>query len=418
MNDIPKKLAKYEIIEELGRGSMGIVYGAYDPVNARNVALKVTYKVSDSNREAKARIKKAFFNEANTASKLNHPNIVKTIDAGIEDNAYFIVMEWIEGANTLEVYCEPDSLLPYDTVAEITSKCSMSLDYAHRVGIVHRDIKPKNILITDDMDIKICDFSIAHVISGDVEDTLPTGFVGSPRYMAPEQIQEGTITVQTDFFPLGIILYQLLTGRYPFEARGFSQLIYKIINEEPAPMDHYRKDIPPIFKRIVSRMLKKPPRQRYKMGADIVADLNLAFDSIDKSVGSSGEEKQFAQISGLSCFRNFTEIEIWEIIRVFRLDEYEKGAEIPLHRRAGKSLFLVISGGVDIYRDERHITCIREDKFFSINGKSFGGADVKVICGDELTRLMQINDTMLGRLSSDCQMRFNKIFLHTLIDHL
>jgi len=163
--DIPKKLGKYEIIKELGRGSMGVVYEGHDPFTDHRVALKVANTHTFKNKKIAERYKKTFFNEAHTAGKLKHPNIIEILDAGAEEDICYIVMELVEGGHTLKPYCKPDNLLPYEQVVEIIFKCAKALDYAHRVGVVHRDIKPTNILLTKDMDVKFCDFSIAHLMT-------------------------------------------------------------------------------------------------------------------------------------------------------------------------------------------------------------------------------------------------------------
>src|SRR3970282_1878 len=232
MSNVPEKLGKYEIKKQIGRGSMGVVYQGYDPFTDSVVAVKVARSEALKNPEAGARYRKMFFNEAHTAGKLKHPNIVEILDAGVDGQSCYIVMELVENGKTLKQYCTPDNLLPYDQVVQIIFKCAKALDYAHREGVIHRDIKPTNILVTKDMDVKIGDFSIAHVISSDTTNTMPMGFVGSPRYMSPEQVQEDVISNQTDLFSLGIVMYELLTGRHPFATDSFSRLIHQIIHAQ------------------------------------------------------------------------------------------------------------------------------------------------------------------------------------------
>ena len=184
---IPKKLGKYEIKEQIGRGCMGIVYKGYDPFSDHDVAVKVALSESLQDTESGDRYRKMFFNEAHTAGTLKHPNIVGILDAGVDDGHCYIVMELIEGADTLKSYCNSKNLLPYELVIEIIFKCAKALDYAHRNGVIHRDIKPTNILLTEDREVKIADFSIAHMADADTAVTMPMGFAGSPRYMSPEQ---------------------------------------------------------------------------------------------------------------------------------------------------------------------------------------------------------------------------------------
>ena len=156
MNDtVPEKLGKYEIRKQIGRGSMGVVYQGYDPFSDSLVAVKVARSEALKNPEAGARYRRMFFNEAHTAGKLKHPNIIEILDAGADGECCYIVMELVEGGKTLKSYCSADNLLPYEQVVEIIFKCAKALDYAHREGVIHRDIKPSNILINRDMDVKI-----------------------------------------------------------------------------------------------------------------------------------------------------------------------------------------------------------------------------------------------------------------------
>jgi len=206
----PSKLGKYEIIKEVGRGSMGVVFAAYDPDIERSVAVKLALADALQDRDSGERFRKMFFNEAHTARLLRHPNILEIFDAGVDDDKCYIVMELVEGGTTLKEYCTAEKLLSVNQAAEIVFKCAQAVDYAHKQGLIHRDIKPTNILLTKEMDVKIADFSIAHSARSDMTQTMPMGFVGSPRYMSPEQVQEDTITNQTDFLsrslPMGWLL--------------------------------------------------------------------------------------------------------------------------------------------------------------------------------------------------------------------
>ncbi|MGH8597662.1 MAG: serine/threonine protein kinase, partial [Gammaproteobacteria bacterium] len=262
------KLGKYEVVREIGRGSMGIVYQAYDPYIDRQVAVKVAMADALKERDSGERFRKMFFNEAHTAGMLRHPNILDIFDAGVDEDKCYIVMELIEDGDTLRSYCRADNLLPLNQVAELLFRCAKALDYAHRQGVIHRDIKPSNILLTQDMDVKIADFSIAHINRTDMSQTMPMGFVGSPRYMSPEQIQEDMITYQTDLFSLGIVAYELLTGQHPFGGESFSNLIHRVINEDPTPLSIFRAELPPIIERIINKSLEKSPERRYRMGLD------------------------------------------------------------------------------------------------------------------------------------------------------
>jgi len=416
--DIPKKLGKYEIIKELGRGSMGVVYEGHDPFTDHHVALKVANTHKFRNKKSAERYKKTFFNEAHTAGKLKHPNIIDILDAGAEGDICYIVMELVEAGNTLKPYCTPENLLPYEQVVEIIFKCAKALDYAHRVGVIHRDIKPTNILLTKDMDVKFCDFSIAHLMTEEAETTMPTGFVGSPRYMSPEQAQEDLITNQTDLFSLGIVMYELLTGKHPFAADGFSRLIYKITNESPPPLRDYRTDIPVIFEKIIYHALQKNPEKRYKMGLNMAADLSLAFDYLDEPQEDLDEKERFLQVKELDFFQGFSEAEIWEIIRACVWQDYEDGQEVVVQGDVDEAFFVIVSGSVDVYRETNLIGGIKEGDCFGEMGYLSNTERTATIQAKDFVRLLKINSTVIDQLSVGCQLHFNKVFLRTLVKRL
>ena len=221
---MPSRLGKYEVLEEIARGGMGIVFLGYDSFVDREVAIKVQHNDSVVGGDRAARNRKLFFNEAHTAGRLHHPNILSIYDAGVEGDICYIVMELIPEGNTLKPFCKPESLLPLDKVIELVFRCAKALDYAHRNGVVHRDIKPGNILVTPDMDVKVGDFSIALFTESDMSVTQPLGVMGSPLYMSPEQINDREVDSRTDLFSLGVLLYELLTGRHPFAAEKISIL--------------------------------------------------------------------------------------------------------------------------------------------------------------------------------------------------
>jgi len=415
---VPKKLGKYEIQKQVGRGSMGIVYQGYDPFADRLVAVKVAMSDSLKDRESGQRYRKMFFNEAHTAGMLKHPNIMSILDAGVDGDECYIVMELVEGGDTLKTYCKADNLLPVKQVVEIIFKCAKALDYAHRQGVIHRDIKPTNILVTRDRDVKIGDFSIAHVISAENTHTMPSGFVGSPRYMSPEQVQEDSVSNQTDLFSLGIVMYELLTGRHPFIADSFSRLIHKIINEQQPPLSTYRSDLPEILERIISHALQKSPARRYKMGLNMAADLSLAFDYLEQPEEDIGEQEMFNAIQNIDFFKEFPESEIWEIIRACiwqtcRLDE-----QIIVEGELDDSFYIIVSGSAEVSKEGHILGVLKAGDCFgemSYLEKITRSASIRA---RESMQLMKINATLIDQVSTECQLRFSKVFLKTLVRRL
>src|SRR5512142_1218547 len=272
---IMDRVGKYEIVKELGHGATSTVYLALDPFNQQQVALKVfnLEALHDVNR-AKA-FRKLLLTEASLAGRLSHPHIVKIIDAVMEGDMNYVVMEYVDG-ETLEKYGDVDHLMDLGHVAEIIYKCCKALEYAQYQGITHRDIKPANILIRGDRDIKISDFGAAVV---DNQQSTQVSGVGSPAYMSPEQIKEQTLTHQTDIYSLGVTMYKLLTVKLPFDASNNFSMIYQIMNLEPQPPSVWRPEIPSDLDAIVLHAMQKEPNGRYRTWQDFANELVHFFST-------------------------------------------------------------------------------------------------------------------------------------------
>lgn len=419
---IPEKLGKYEIKEQVGRGSMGVVYKGHDPFTDQDVAVKVAMSESLNDKESGERYRRMFFNEAHTAGTLKHPNIVEILDAGVEEaedgDHCYIVMELIEKGDTLKDYCNAKNLLPFELVIEIIFKCAKALDYAHRNGVVHRDIKPTNILITKSRDVKIADFSIAHLMTSDTTSTMPMGFVGSPRYMSPEQVQEDVITNQTDLFSLGIVMYELLTGKHPFAAESFSRLIYMIINETHPPLSTHRSDVPEILEKIIHHALQKNPEKRYKMGLNMAADLSLAFDYLEEPQQDVDAQEKFNAIQKLNFFSEFPESEIWEIINACIWQSYDAGDQIIVEGDIDDSFFIIMSGNVDVYKDGALIGNLNAGDCFGEMAYLSKAERTATILAKDRVELMKVNATLIEQVSIECQLHFSKVFMQTLVQRL
>jgi eukaryotic-like serine/threonine-protein kinase len=417
-NDAPEKLGKYEVEEEIGRGSMGVVYRAYDPYIDRAVAVKVALADALKDSDTGERFRKMFFNEAHTAGMLRHPNILDIFDAGVDGDLCYIVMELVADGGTLRPYCRAEKLLPLNQAAEIIFKCAKALDYAHRQGVIHRDIKPSNILLTEDMDVKIADFSIAHAARTDMTDTMPMGFVGSPRYMSPEQVHEDVITTQTDLFSLGIVAYELCTGHHPFGGESFSSLVHKIVNEEPTPMQQYRSDTPEVLERIIRRSLEKTTARRYRMGLDMASDLSMAFTHLERPQEDVSIKDKFERVKQLEFFRGFPDSEIWEIIRASVWIEIDVEDIVITEGDVEDSFFIIISGDVTVSKESRFVGRLHEGDCFGEMGYLNRIKRTATVTADGPVSLMKVNSTLIEQVTADCQLRFYKVFLKILIDRL
>ena len=264
-------LGRYQIEKEIGKGSMGVVYLGRDPKINRIVAIKTIPLADEFEEQDISSAKERFFREAETAGRLNHPDIVTIYDVGEDHDLAYIAMEFLHGEH-LNNFTTPDKLLPAKKVMQLIARAADALDYAHQQNVVHRDIKPANIMYLADKDeLKITDFGIARLTDS---HATKTGIVlGTPSYMSPEQLEGKNVTGDSDLFSLGVTLYQLLTGQLPFQSDSMTGLMYKIANAEHAPLSSCRPDLPACLEDIVSKTLAKEPDQRFASGSAMAAAL-------------------------------------------------------------------------------------------------------------------------------------------------
>jgi serine/threonine-protein kinase len=258
-------LGRYEIEKELGKGAMGVVYLGKDPKIGRLVAIKTMALAQEFEADELAEVKRRFFAEAESAGRLNHPNIVTMYDAGEEHDLAYIAMEYLKGKD-LTAYTKADNLLPLPKMMGIIARVAEALDYAHKQNVVHRDIKPGNIMYDPETDSpKVADFGIARLTDS---SKTKTGMVlGTPSYMSPEQLAGKKIDGGSDLFSLGVSLYQLACGTLPFRGDSMGQLMYRIANEAPTDILSIRPDLPPCLVEIINKSLAKLNEDRYANGA-------------------------------------------------------------------------------------------------------------------------------------------------------
>jgi len=264
-------LGRYQVEKELGKGAMGVVYLGRDPKINRVVAIKTMALSQEFDADELTEVKARFFREAETAGRLNHPNIVTIYDAGEEHDLAYIAMEFLKGKD-LVPRTKSAALLTPKTVMEIIAKAADALDYAHSQNVVHRDIKPANIMYDEDKnEIKVTDFGIARITDS---SKTKTGMVlGTPSYMSPEQLSGKKVDGRSDLFSLGVTMYQLLTGQLPFQADSMATLMFKIANEAHAPVTTVRAELPDSVNAVVEKALQKDPEQRYQRGAEFAKDV-------------------------------------------------------------------------------------------------------------------------------------------------
>jgi serine/threonine-protein kinase len=265
------RFGRYEIVAELGRGAMGVVYKARDPQIDRLVALK-TVSLLGHDPEQGQEVRERFACEAQAAGRLHHPGIVTIFDVGEspEDHNPYIVLEFVAG-ETLNRLLSREKKLPLAMALQLGVEVAEALDYAHAQGVVHRDIKPANILVTEDRHAKIADFGIAKLNLSHF--TLPGKVLGTPAYMAPEQLSGEGADGRSDLFSLGVVLYAMVTGHSPFHGNSATTVCFKVVNRDPVPASAFDLDLPHSLDEVISRAMAKDPADRYQRGAELASDL-------------------------------------------------------------------------------------------------------------------------------------------------
>lgn len=276
-------LGRYQVEKELGKGAMGVVYLGRDPKINRVVAIKTMALSQEFEEDELVEVKERFFREAETAGRLNHPNIVQIYDAGEEHDLAYIAMEFLKGKD-LVPFTKTGNLLPLPKAMSIVARIADALDYAHKNNIVHRDIKPANFMYEPDSDtVKVTDFGIARITDS---SKTKTGMVlGTPSYMSPEQLSGKKIDGRSDLFSLGVTLYQLVSGALPFGGDSMAQLMFKIANEAHADVRTINPALPDCLAAIIDKALQKDAARRYQTGAEMATDLRACLDKIAKPAG-------------------------------------------------------------------------------------------------------------------------------------
>ena len=414
MADTPKKIGKYDLIDVLGRGAMGVVYRGHDPYVDRPVAIKVATNADVESSQGVAR--RMFINEARSAGRLDHPNVLKVYEAGEDNDQPYMVMEYIHGGDTLRNYCKSDTLLPIPTVMRIVRQSADALDYAHTQGVLHRDIKPANIMLTKDGVAKIGDFGIARRLG--VDQTLVVGWFGSPLYMSPEQARDQDITPQSDLFSLGSVFYEMLAGVPPFAAKGLTGLIQKVVHEDPQPLTEVRTDVPDELWRIAKKMLEKELGKRYKTGAEIVRDLDLLLNDARNVPLVLSDEQKIHRMGELTFFSSFTKNELKEVNKTALWQRFDSGAAVFSEGERDCGFFVIVDGAVSIVingvriRDLENGECFGEMEYLANGGRS------ATIVTNRDTTVIKVERDFKEWASLPCQLRMSKAFQMMLIERL
>jgi len=415
-----ERIGKYKVLREVGRGATATVYLAEDPDRGEPVAVKlVQFKDNDIGRWA-PRIAKLFETEGRVIRRLDHPNIVRVFDHAIEADQAYIAMEFIDG-ETLEHCTTFANLLPIHEVVGIIFKCCLALDHAFRQGVVHRDIKPANIMVDKAGNVKLTDFGLALDLNrqGHDDSTFIMG-VGSPTYMSPEQIKEYPLDQKTDLYSLGVVLYELLTGRLPFTGRNRQQLIFRIMNAEPPSVSAVNPNVPEAMDKVIKRALEKDLYSRYKSGAEMAKDLaSVRYQILDDSYVAP-DSTHFDALRKLPFFRAFNDVEIWETLRIAKWRTIEADTVVMREGEEGKAFGIIIDGECEVSLSGRRLArlaageVIGETTYLSL----FDPRRTNTVTTLTPITYLDVNPSALGIASEDCVDHFRDALISAVIRRL
>ena len=416
-DNCPDRVGKFAIKRRLGRGATSSVFQAYDAFREIDVAIKLLDPgvfEEDSDPMAKT----GFMVEASLVGKLEHPHIARIFDVVAEPKQHYIVMEYV-GGGTLEKFCEPGYLMDIDSAVDLVFKCGKALEYVNQLGLVHRDIKPANILLANEGGVKVTDFGAA--MSRNVTSSHHIK-VGSPYFMSPEQLEEGTIDFRSDIYSLSVVLYQLLTGKRLFEASSLPALIQQILKHPPDPASRYEPKIPRRLNDTLMRALEKKPADRYSSWGRFLEELSAAKapDGEAANIAIESATDRFQAVRHCKFFKNFPDAAIWEVLEVAEFRRITEGDVLIREGDLGDFFFIVIGGRIRISRKGRLIdvltpgACVGELSYV-MEGKVPRSATCVAL---EDGVILRIQDEWLREASAVCRLLFERVFMKQLSQRL
>ncbi len=414
---VVNKIGKYEVVRKLGDGATSTVFLARDAFNDREVAIKLVSQTALKDENRGQLMHRLFLTEASLAGKLNHPHIVEIYDAVADEDNTYIVMEYVPGG-TLQRFTRADNLLALGDVIEVIYKCARALDFASQLGVIHRDIKPANIMVKDNTDIKVTDFGSAALLM--TERTVVDG-IGTPAYMSPEQHLNKPANLQTDIYALGVVMFQMLTGRLPFTADNIAGLAHQVLNADPPLPSEFRTDVPTELDLVVRRAMARDQAVRYMTWEQFANDLAAIASGAPLPKHGVLDTEKFNILRTLSFFKSFGDVELWEVLRFSEWVDFAKDEVIINEGEPGDFFGIIVSGEARVLRKRRLLLsllkageCVGEMAYLGEPG-SLRSADV--VAATDL-RMIKISVKALERASELCRLNFDRTYLRILVGRL
>jgi serine/threonine-protein kinase len=413
---MPEKIGKYEIQGELGRGTCGIVYKAFDPFVQREVAIKAAVNERRDEAGQPRQEQRDFFAEAHAAGKLQHPHIIALYDAGVQGDYNYLVMEYVEGETLLEYSRRDGKRLPVEKVLECMFKCCRALEYSHRRRIIHRDIKPSNIMLSRDGETKLMDFSIAEIAQTTMIQS--EAVIGSPSYMSPEQIRKDEVGPQSDLYSLGAVMFQLLTGERPFGSTDVEQ-VFRSILTEPAPrLKDRRPDLPEALSDVIERAMAKKIEDRFQSGHEFGAQLTKIYDDLLYAERKVIRRENVDALKSLSFFQGFPDEDIDELLGASSMLAFQPGAVVIHEGDIDNAFYIIVRGDVEVRKQDRLIVTLHEGDCFGEIGFLMSTKRTASIIATTEVLVLKVNAMLMESVSRECQLRYYKAFNETLIYRL
>ncbi len=411
----PQTIDKYELLSVLRHGVSSTVYKAHDSFEKRDVAIKVFHLRQFSSDFVRVEAEKLFMRQASSASKLNHPYIAAIYDAKISQQQAYIVSEFVQGMPITE-FVQEKKLLPIDKVVQLVYKCCTALSYANERGLFHGEIKLGNIMLSGENEIKIVGFGLMDFVASQQVDA---NSMESLIYTLPNKLQEDN-QEQGDIYALGMVMYQLLTGKLPYEAKDIASLLKKIESTSPTDVRSLKPEMPEAIANVVNMAVEKDHALRYLSWKDFSRDLANSEQSVADNNRQIADSAKINLLRELTFFDEFSDLELWEVLAISQWAQFSAGKTLVKEGEFGGSFYILAKGKVNVLKKDKKLSAISKGSCFGemayIDKKN--ALRQASILSISSVMLIKINAHLLEKASVQLQLAFNRAFLKVLARRL